>query len=108
MTTPFLNPPIGSVDPVPCVFEPASAVTGSNAVPRPSRQSAELLRIARAISPNVLLLKCPTRLDRIEIGRVRREVDDAHAAALADGANTRIVMRTKVVEDDDVTGLELR
>jgi hypothetical protein len=33
-----------------------------------------------SMSPNVLLLKRPSRLDRVEIGRVRRHVDETHLA----------------------------
>jgi hypothetical protein len=63
--------------------------------------------MARCDAPDVLLLQRPSRFDRIVVGRVRRQVDDANAARGAGGRNARIVMGAKVVHDDDVAAAEL-
>lgn len=64
--------------------------------------------ITRRYRFDVLLGERPTRLDWIEIGRVRRQIFDASVCTFDQLDDATIVMRFGVVEDDDVAAFELR
>ena len=78
-----------------------------DAVASPSRDSAKGVWMSGRDAAHVLLLQRPTRLDRVEVRRVRRQVNDAHAASSAGRTDARIVMGAQVVHDDDIAALEL-
>ena len=47
-------------------------------------------------------------LDRVEVGAVQREVEDASAGGLDQGAHLRPLVAGEVVHDDDVAAPEFR
>jgi hypothetical protein len=56
---------------------------------------------------DVLFCQSPTRFDRIEIWRVRRQIFDASIRSFDQRDDATIVMGLRVVENDDVTEPEL-
>src|SRR6267143_2556182 len=87
--------------------EPLATMARCNAKARAASHAAKSDRISRSVPADLLLLQDPARLDRIEVMRVRREVDDADAAGRADSDDPLVVMRREIVEQQDVTPLEL-
>src|SRR5438270_12607150 len=89
------------------MFEPATAVAWADAIASAAGDSPKRFRVARRMSPNELLLKRPARLDRVEIGRVRRHVDETHLVGRARSCDARVMVRGEVVHDEHVVRAEL-
>src|SRR5713101_2852264 len=87
--------------------EPLATMARCNAKARAASDAAKSDRISRSVPADLLLLQAPARLDRIEVMRVRREVDDADAAGRAESDDALVVMRGEIVEQQDVAPLEL-
>src|SRR5713101_4175271 len=87
--------------------EPFATMARCNAKARAASDAAKSDRISRSVPADLLLLQAPARLDRIEVMRVRREVDDADAAGRAESDDPLVVMRREIVEQQDVAPLEL-
>jgi hypothetical protein len=62
--------------------------------------------ISRRVFADVLLLDGPSGFDRIQVRRVRWEVDDPDALGTTRRANTWIMVSGEVIHDDRVTALE--
>ena len=58
--------------------------------------------MTRTVLANKLLLKGPRRFDWIQVGRIGRLIEKAHAAPRACYGDARIVMGGKVVHDEHV------
>ena len=56
---------------------------------------------------DVLLLERPARFNRIEVRRVRRQVDHANTARSTGGLYPRIMVGPQIVHDHDVAAFEL-
>ena len=54
-------------------------------------------------APNVLLLESPARFDRVEVGRVRRQVHDTHTVFGTCGRDPGVMMGAEVVHHDYVS-----
>lgn len=78
-----------------------------DAVASSACDTAKSVWVSGRDAAHVLLLQCPARLDRVEVRRVGRQVDDAHAASSAGRTNSWVVMGTQVVHDDDIAASEL-
>lgn len=87
--------------------EPVATMLLRDAVSSTTRDAAKDIGMARRNPTDVLLLQRPAGLDRVEVGRVRRQIDDANAACSAGRLDPRIVMGLEVVHDDDVAVSEL-
>lgn len=55
----------------------------------------------------MLFLQSPAGLDRIEVGRIRRKIEDTHTAFAARRHDARVVMRAEVVHDEDISSAQL-
>lgn len=88
--------------------EPVAGMAGGDAKASALSNAPERDRMTGAVLTDVLLLQCPSGLDRVEIGRVRGEIDDPDAALLAGRNDSGVVMRRKIVEDDHVARCEPR
>lgn len=90
------------------VLKPCMAVAALHAAAArvggfPKRQA-----IPRSNGPNVLFRNRPARFDWIQVRRVWREELDTSAACLDHRDEARVLMRWRVVEDDDVAPAQLR
>jgi hypothetical protein len=63
--------------------------------------------VARRYRFDVLLREGPARFDRIKVGRIGRQIFDASVGSFDQLDDAAIVMRLRVVENDDVAKLEL-
>ena len=88
------------------ISKPLAAMPRGNAKARSASDAAKSERVAWSVAADLLLLEAPARLDRVEVVRVRRKVDDAHAGVGAERDDALIVMCREVVEDEDVAALE--
>ena len=79
-----------------------------NAISGPACNALKCLWGPWSMASYVLFLKRPARFDRIEVWRVRRQIEDAHAALLACGRDSLVVMGRQVIHDDHITGCKLR
>src|SRR4051812_44981104 len=82
--------------------EPVATVPLRNAMPSSASDASKLVWLPRSDTANVLLLQRPARLDRIQVGRVRRQIDDANAASGAGRTNPPVVVRREIVHHDDI------
>jgi hypothetical protein len=69
--------------------------------------ATKISRIARGVLSNMLLLECPSRLNGIEVGGVRRQVQEADAGGLAELGDDWCVVGRGVVHDQDVAAPQL-
>jgi len=90
------------------MLEPTSAVAWGDAEPGASCDTTKCRGVARRMTSNVLLLQCPSGLDWIQIGRVRRHVYQLHPPRRAGGSDARIVVRGEVVHHEHVARTQLR
>src|SRR5712692_2321043 len=88
--------------------EPLATMARCNAKARAASDAAKSDRISRSVPADLLLLQAPARLDRIEVMRVRREVDDADAAGRAESDDPLVVMRREIVEKSEEHTSELQ
>lgn len=82
--------------------KPVATMPLGNAVARTTGDATKDIGVAWRDATDVLLLKRPARLDRVEVWRVRRQIDDANATRATGGPNPRVVMSLEVVHDHDV------
>src|SRR6266849_3117903 len=68
----------------------------------PARNAAEGHGISRSMATDLLFLEPPAGLDRSEVVRIRRKVDDADATSRAERDHSVVVVCREVVEDEDV------
>jgi len=87
--------------------EPVATMLLRDAVARATSHTSKGIRMARRHSADVLLLECPARLDRIEVRRVRRQVDDSNTACSTGRADTMVVMGAEIVHHDNVAATKL-
>jgi hypothetical protein len=83
-----------------------SGGSGRDAVLRGSLSKGH--RITGSNSPNVLLRETPAPFDWIEVGRIRRKKLDAPTASLDDRCHAGVLVSLRIVQDDQVTGAQLR
>ena len=95
------------MNPVSSMFEPAVAMTRRNTVASPSCDSPEGVWVTRRKPPDVLLLKCPARFDRIQVRRIGGQIKKVHTALEARGGDTRVVMGGEVVHHEHVVRVKL-
>src|SRR5207244_5352958 len=86
--------------------EPLATMPWGNSKASPPRDASQRDGIARSVAADLLLLEAPARLDRVEVVRIRRQVDDADARGCAERVHSLVVVCRKVVEDEDVAPLE--
>lgn len=79
-----------------------------DAISRAPGHAAQGVSGAGCVLAYDLLLQGPARLDRVEVRRVGGQVDQANALASAGGPHARVVVRGKIVHDEDVTPPQLR
>ena len=82
--------------------EPVATMPLGDTVARTTSDAAKRIGVAWRDATDVLLLERPARFDRIEIGRVRRQIDDANAARSTGGLYPRIVVGPQIVHDHDI------
>ena len=88
--------------------EPLTTVMRLDAIACPPCNPSQGVSRARGVTTHVLFLQSPSRLYRIEIWRVRREVDDSHSFRCASGLHTPIVVRSEVVENQHISRRKFR
>lgn len=64
--------------------------------------------IPRRVPPDVLLLQCPPWFNGIEVGRVRRQVEETDTGGLAEVGDLRSMVGSRVVHDQNVASPQLR
>src|SRR5260370_28847683 len=89
------------------MLEPTSAMTWGDAIASASGDSTERGWVSRRMTPHILLLERPARLDWVQIGRVRRHVEEADLARRAGRGDARVVVRSKIVHDEHVVWAKL-
>lgn len=87
--------------------EPRGGVRTVDEVHRPADRVIEGVARSRAELAEQRLQLAPGELDRVQVGRVRRQVQHASAGGLDEPANVRSLVGADVVEHDDVAGLQL-
>src|SRR5262245_38645826 len=87
--------------------EPLTAMPSRNAEAGTSCDPAQGSRIARSEPADLLFLQRPAGLDRVEVVRVGRQVEDANGAAGAERSDTWVVVGREVVEDEHVATAQL-
>jgi hypothetical protein len=109
LVRPELTPEIAWVDSrIAGMGEPVAAVADGDAVAGTSGYAPEGESVPRGVFAHELLLQGPSRLDRVVVGRVRRQIHETNAVTFAEWPNTRIVMRLEVVHHQDVALAQLR
>src|SRR5215204_4529799 len=88
--------------------KPMTTMTGGDAIAGAASDAPEMVGGAGGVFADLLLLQRPRRFNRIEVWRVRRQVQQAHATGAAGRANAGVVMRGQVVHDQDVTRTQAR
>lgn len=86
--------------------EPFEQVRALNSVARPTGDAPKRVDGAWGRLADNFFDETPSRLDGIEVGRVRRQVLESSAARLDDGSYARILVRLGVVEHYDITSAE--
>ena len=76
--------------------EPVAAVADGDAVAGAPGDASEGERVPRGVLAHELLLQGPPRLDRIVVGRIRRQVHETNAVAFTEWPHARIVMRLRL------------
>src|SRR3954469_20976040 len=93
---------------VAAVGEPAGGVAGGDGGEGVPGRGAEVVIGASTGAPEGLLDLGERFLDRIEVGRIGRERQEAGAASLDSSADARVVVGGEVVGDNDLSGAERR
>lgn len=88
--------------------EPVPTVPLRDAMTRTPSYAAQGIGLARCEASDVLLLERPARFDRIEVGRVRRQVHKPDLSRGAGRCDSRIMVRVEIVHDHDISCTELR
>ena len=78
-----LTPEIALVEPNPGVLKPTLAVLLRNSETGTPSDAAKSLLVTGSVFANELLLECPSRLDRVEVWRMRRLIDHSDAMGSA-------------------------
>jgi hypothetical protein len=86
--------------------KPALGVSGRDAKAGTTCNPAKGDGVPRSVLSDVLLLERPARLNGVQVRRVRRQVDDTHAARGTCRDHARVVMGGEVVQDEDIAGRE--
>lgn len=87
--------------------EPVSAVARRYAESCSPGDAAKGDSIAWGVLAHMLFLKRPSRFDRIEVGGVRRQVDDLDADGRAERTDARVAMSTQVVHHEYIASVQL-
>lgn len=87
--------------------KPVATMPLGDTVARTTSDAAKRIGVAWRDATDVLLLERPARFDWIEVGRVRRQIDDANAARSTGGRNPSIVVGPQIVHDHDIAAFEL-
>ena len=90
------------------VLKPCTAVAALHAAAARVGGLAKRHAIPRSNRTNVLFRDRPARFDWIQVRRVWRQELDTSAACLDHGDKARVLVRWRVVEDDDVAAAQLR
>ena len=70
--------------------------------------ASEMIGGAGRMLPHLLLLQGPSGLDRIQIGRVGRQIQHANPVLMTRRLHASIVMRAEVVHHQDIATLQFR
>jgi hypothetical protein len=85
-----------------------ATMTDCDAIAGAASDAPEMVGRAGRVFANLLFLQRPRRFNRIQVGRVRRQVQQAHSMGAAGRADADIVVRRQVVHDQDIAGPEAR
>jgi len=88
--------------------EPGSQVTRANAFENVRNRAAQVFGGAMCEAAQVMLYEAPARFDRTEIGRVRRQEEEASTHRFHQFPDDGCVVGSEVVQDDHVAGIEAR
>src|SRR5262245_1173558 len=89
------------------MLEPAAAVLRRDAIATAPYDAAKDVRAPRRVPADKLLLKSPAGLDGVEVRRVRRQEEHAHAVGGAAPRQPGVFVSRQVIEDQDVAATEL-
>lgn len=87
--------------------KPVATMPLGDTVARTTSDAAKSNGVAWRDATDVLFLERPARFNRIEVRRVRRQIDDANAARSTGGLYPRIVVGPQIVHDHDIAAFEL-
>lgn len=86
--------------------EPLPTMPSGYSMASSSGNADEGVGSARRVAPDMLFLQGPAWLNRIEVRRVRRLVDESDAALLAGSWHSRVMMGPKVVHHEYVSAAQ--
>ena len=82
--------------------EPLSTMARGNAMACPACDPAQRVGVSGGVAANVLFLERPGGLDGVEVGRIGREVEHAHATERTERSDSSVVVCLEVVQDQHV------
>src|SRR5689334_668134 len=84
------------------------AVSWGHTAARVLGDAAKRMPCSRSAGADALLDEAPARFDRVQVRRVGRQVAKSDALRSKQGHEPDVLVRRRVVEDDDVSRPELR